>query len=211
MGLLNPHLEDDDFADVWSARTAVGAPESDRPAESHLRKCAECQGRYTSFVSWLDGMRADARTETDEVFSRDHLAAQQLQIFRRLESLEHPARVIAFPKFARPVAIQTSGRRRWTAVAAAIGLITGIGLGQLLEFRTGGPAPDPVGQRMARATVPPVEPTRNIQPISVDNDEAFIEPEITSSQVGVPESLQYPERDHARRPRFGPAVTRGLR
>ena len=191
MGLLNPHLEDDDFADVWSARTAVGAPESDRPAESHLRKCAECQGRYTSFVSWLDGMRADARTETDEVFSRDHLAAQQLQIFRRLESLEHPARVIAFPKFARPVAIQTSGRRRWTAVAAAIGLITGIGLGQLLEFRTGGPAPDPVGQRMARATVPPVEPTRNIQPISVDNDEAFIEPEITSSQVRVPESLQY--------------------
>ena len=191
MGLLNPHLEDDDFADVWSARTAVGAPESDRPAESHLRKCAECQGRYTSFVTWLDGMRADARTETDEVFSRDHLAAQQLQIFRRLESLEHPARVIAFPKFARPVAIQTSGRRRWTAVAAAIGLITGIGLGQLLEFRTGGPAPDPVGQRMARATVPPVEPTRNIQPISIDNDEAFIEPEITSSQVGVPESLQY--------------------
>lgn len=191
MGLLNPHLEDDDFADVWSARTAVGAPESDRPAESHLRKCAECQGRYSSFVSWLDGMRADARTETDEVFSRDHLAAQQLQIFRRLESLEHPARVIAFPKFARPVAIQTSGRRRWTAVAAAIGLITGIGLGQLLEFRTSGPAPDPVGQRMARATVPPVEATRNIQPISIDNDEAFIEPEITSSQVGVPESLQY--------------------
>jgi len=191
VGLLNPHLEDDDFADVWSARTAVGAPESDRPAESHLRKCAECQGRYSSFVSWLDGMRADARTETDEVFSRDHLAAQQLQIFRRLESLEHPARVIAFPKFARPVAIQTSGRRRWTAVAAAIGLITGIGLGQLLEFRTSGPAPDPVGQRMARATVAPVEPPRNIQPISVDNDEAFIEPEITSSQVRVPESLQY--------------------
>jgi len=191
VGLLNPHLEDDDFADVWSARTAIDAPESDRPAESHLRKCAECQGRYTSFVSWLDGIRADARTETDEVFSRDHLAAQQLQIFRRLESLEHPARVIAFPKFARPVAIQTSGRRRWTAVAAAIGLITGIGLGQLLEFRTSGPAPDPVGQRMARATVPPVEATRNIQPISIDNDEAFIEPEITSSQVGVPESLQY--------------------
>ena len=191
MGLLNPHLEDDDFADVWSARTAIDAPESDRPAESHLRKCAECQGRYSSFVSWLDGMRADARTETDEVFSRDHLAAQQLQIFRRLESLEHPARVIAFPKFARPVAIQTSGRRRWTAVAAAIGLITGIGLGQLLEFRTSGPAPDPVGQRMARATVQPVEATRNIQPISIDNDEAFIEPEITSSQVGVPESLQY--------------------
>ena len=119
MGLLNPHLEDDDFADVWSARTAFGAQESDRPAESHLRKCADCRGRYAFFVSWLDEMRVDAQAETDEVFGREHLAAQQLQIFRRLESLEHPARVIAFPKFARPVAIQSSGRRRWTAVAAA--------------------------------------------------------------------------------------------
>jgi hypothetical protein len=189
VGLLNPHLEDDDFADVWSARTAVGVSESDRPAESHLRKCAECQARYSSFVGWLDGIRVDALAETDEVFSRDHLAAQQTQIFRRLESLEHPARVIAFPKFARPVAVQTSGRRRWTAVAAAVGLVTGIGLGQLLEFRSGGTSPDPVGQRLARAT--PLEPARPIQPVAVDNDEAFIEPELTSSQVRVPESLQY--------------------
>jgi hypothetical protein len=190
VGLLNPHLEDDDFADVWSARTAIGAPESDRPAEGHLRKCAECQARYTSFVGWLDGVRVDALAETEEVFSRDHLAVQQTQIFRRLESLEHPARVIAFPKFARPVAVETSGRRRWTAVAAAVGLITGIGLGQLLEFRPGGTAPESVGQRIARAT--PTEPTaRPIQPIAVDNDEAFIESELTSSQVRVPESLQY--------------------
>jgi hypothetical protein len=191
VGLLNPHLEDDDFADVWSARTAVGVPESDRPAEGHLRKCAECRARYAAFVSWLDGIRVDALAETEELFGRDHLAAQQAQIFRRLESLEHPARVIAFPKFARPVAIQTSGRRRWTAAAAAVGLITGIGLGQLLEFRPGGAAPDPIGQRMARATVPAVEQSRTIQPIPVDNDETFIEPEVTSSQVRVPESLQY--------------------
>ena len=146
MGLLNPHLEDDDFADVWSARTAVGAQESDRPAESHLRKCADCRGRYGAFVGWLDGIRVEAQAETDEIFDREHLAVQQVQIFRRLESLDHPARVIAFPKFTRPVAIQTSGRRRWTAVAAAAGLITGIGLGQLIDFRTG-IVPDPVPQR----------------------------------------------------------------
>jgi len=189
VGLLNPHLEDDDFADVWSARTAVGAPESDRPAESHLRKCGECRVRYTTFVGWLDGIRGEAQAETDEIFSREHLAAQQLQIFRRLESLEHPARVIAFPKFARPVAIQASGRRRWTAVAATIGLITGIGLGQLIEFR--GTVHDAVPQRQLARATPPAEPIRAIQPIAVDNDEAFIEPEITSSQVRVPESLQY--------------------
>ena len=124
--LLNPHLEDDDFAaDVWSARTAVGAQESDRPAESHLRKCAECRARYSSFANSLDGVRTDAHAEADEIFNRDRLTTQQTQIFRRLD-LEHPARVIAFPKFARPVAIQSSGRR-WTAAAAAVGLITGIG------------------------------------------------------------------------------------
>ena len=192
MGLLNPHLEDDDFADVWSARSVVGAPESDRPAEGHLRKCAECRARYVSFSSWLDGLRSEAHTEADEVFGRERLATQQLQIFRRLEALEHPARVIAFPKFARPVAVQTSGRRRWTAVAAAVGLITGIGLGQLIGFRAGRTTPDPVAtQQVARAGVPTPESVRAIQPISLDDDEAFIEPEVTSSQVRVPESLQY--------------------
>jgi hypothetical protein len=188
VGLLNPHLEDDDFADVWSARTAVGAQESDRPAENHLRKCAECRGRYASFVSWLDGIRVDAQAETDEIFGRERLVTQQQQIFRRLESLEHPARVIAFPKFARPVAIQTSGRRRWTAAAAAVGLITGIGLGRLIDFPTSYSGQAPV--QIARATVQPVEPNR-VQPVSIDNDEAFIETELSSSQVRVPESLQY--------------------
>ena len=77
-------------------------------------------------------------------------------------------------------------------MAAAVGLITGIGLGQLIEFRTGGTAPTRSAERQspARRFRRP-KPTRNIQPISVDNDEAFIEPEITSSQVRVPESLQY--------------------
>ncbi len=191
MGLLNPHLEDDDFADVWSARTTIGAQESDRPAESHLRKCAECRGRYASFVSWLDGIRVDAQAETDEIFGRERLATQQQQIFRRLESLEHPARVIAFPTFARPVATQTSGRRRWTAAAAAVGLITGIGLGRLIDFPSTYTVQTPVAPlQMARAAVPPVEQAR-VQPVAVDNDEAFIETELSSSQVRVPESLQY--------------------
>jgi hypothetical protein len=189
VGLLNPHLEDDDFADVWSARTAVGAQESDRPAESHLRKCAECRARYSSFANWLDGVRTDAHAEADEIFNRDRLTTQQTQIFRRLESLEHPARVIAFPKFARPVAIQSSGRR-WTAAAAAVGLITGIGLGQLIDFRTGR-APHELPQRTIARVTPAPDTSRGIQPVSVDNDETFIEPELTSSQVRVPESLQY--------------------
>ena len=45
MGLLNPHLDDDACADVWSARQALGTAESDRPAESHLRTCTDCRAR----------------------------------------------------------------------------------------------------------------------------------------------------------------------
>jgi hypothetical protein len=193
VGLLNRHLDDDDFADVWCARAAVGIEESDRPAEGHLRTCAECRARYTAFSGWLAGIRADAYSEADDVLGRERLAVQQQQIFRRLEALEHPGRVIAFPKFARPVAAsQASGRRRWTAAAAAAGLITGIGLGQLIDFRTGRPGHEVLNPRpIARVAVPSVDTGRGIQPASEESDETFIEPEITSSQVRVPESLQY--------------------
>jgi hypothetical protein len=190
MGLLNPHLDDDDCADVWSARQALGTAESDRPAESHLQACSECRARYSAFTTWLDGMRTEAHAEADEIFTRERLATQQTQIFRRLESLEHPARIIAFPRFARPVSVQPGGRRRWIAAAAAVGLITGVGLGQLLEISR-----HQQPEAIARAAAPLNDPSpRTIQPVSTANsdDETFLyEPEVTSSQARVPDSLQY--------------------
>ena len=189
MGLLNPHLDDDDFADVWTARAALGVPESDRPAEGHLRRCPDCRTRYGSFASWLDGLRVDAQLEAEELVSRERLAAQQTQIFRRLEALEHPARVIAFPRFTSPVASRAGGPRRWVAAAAAVGLITGVGLGRLFDYPTGRPSPDRYVERpVARAVTPTIE----LQPASHINDEAFVSgPEVTVSQVLVPDSLQY--------------------
>ena len=192
MGLLNPHLDDDACADVWSARQALGMAESDRSAESHLRTCSECRARYSAFTTWLDGMRTEAHAEADEIFTRDRLATQQAQIFRRLESLEHPARIIAFPRFARPVSVQPGGRRRWIAAAAAVGLITGVGLGQLFEISRHG-QPDSIAQ--TRVVSPLNDPSpRTSQPVSTTNtdDETFLyEPEVTSSQARVPDSLQY--------------------
>ena len=189
MGLLNPHLEDDDFADVWSTRTSLGVAESERPAEDHLRACADCRSRYTAFTGWLEEVRADAHAEADELLGLDRLAAQQAQVMRRLEALEHPARVIAFPKFAAPVSAQPGGRRRWIAAAAAVGLITGVGLGRLLEFPAG--RDQFVARPIARVATPGAEHRAAVQPASQLNDEAFLEPEGTSSQVRVPESLQY--------------------
>jgi len=192
MGLLNPHLDDDDCADVWSARQALGTGESDRPAESHLRTCSDCRARYSAFTSWLDGMRTEIHAEADEIFTRERLTTQQNQIFRRLESLEHPARVIAFPRFARPVSVQPGGRRRWIAAAAAVGLITGVGLGQLFESSRHVGQGDSIAQ--TRVVSPSNDAPRQIQPVSASNsdDEALLsDPEVTTSQARVPDSLQY--------------------
>jgi hypothetical protein len=82
------------------------------------------------------GVGDELRAEADEAFPAERLAFQQAQIARRLETLERPARVLAFPKAARAVISGHSHVRRWVTVAAAASLIiTGFGLGQIVPLR----------------------------------------------------------------------------
>ncbi len=199
MGLLNPHLDDAAFADLWTERLALGGSESGRPAEAHLRSCSECRTRYAAFCSWLETIRSDAHAEAAEVLTTERLTTQQAQIVRRLEGLEHPARVILFPRFTRPIAARPSARRSWIAAAAVAGLVVGMGLGQVLEFggatvRPSNPITQP--QQMARGTTANDEGVRmGVQPVvSPVSDETYLydqDQEVISSQAGVPESLQY--------------------
>ena len=115
------HLDDDAIAALWSSRAAAsevssGPASASADEEAHLRSCAECRARYDAFAGWLDDARADAIDEADEVFPAERLAAQQAQILRRLEALERPARVIAFPRFRQPgpppAADRSDGLRR---------------------------------------------------------------------------------------------------
>jgi hypothetical protein len=119
-------LSDQEFARLWT--TGGGHP--------HLDACAHCRARYGAFESWLFGVGETLRADADEAFPADRLALQQAQIARRLETLERPARVIAFPKAARAVISGNSHVRRWVTVAAAASLIAGFGLGQVLPIRT---------------------------------------------------------------------------
>jgi hypothetical protein len=121
------HLDDQQFARLWT--TGGGHP--------HLEGCATCRARYEEFERWILGIGDELRAEADEVFPNEKLAVQQAQIARRLETLERPARVIAFPKAARAVISGNSHVRRWVTVAAAAGLIAGIGLGQVVPLRVG--------------------------------------------------------------------------
>ncbi|MGH9371080.1 MAG: hypothetical protein ACRD15_06075 [Vicinamibacterales bacterium] len=197
MGLLNPHLDDAAFAEVWAEKLTIGDAESWRQAETHLRTCADCRTRFAAFGSWLDAVRADAFAEADEAFNTERLAAQQAQITRRLEGLEHPAKVIAFPRFTRPIAAHPGGRRRWVAAAAAAGLMVGLGLGQLFDFGISSVRqPDAIApsQQMARGRIsggdrPGMGVVTAASPTS---DEVFLyDTEGTPSQGRVPESLQY--------------------
>lgn len=88
-----------------------------------------------AFNEWADALRDEAFAEADEIFTPERLAAQHAHIVRRLEAAERPARVIAFPRFAQPIASRQSSVRRWIPVAAAAGLIVGLGVGQFMDLR----------------------------------------------------------------------------
>lgn len=119
------HLGDRAFAQIWV----------DGGAHPHLAACAECRARFDQYNTWVLGLGDELRAEADRAFPADRLAAQQAQIVRRLEALERPARVIAFPRAARAVVSGHSHVRRWVTVGVAAGLIAGVGLGQMVDLR----------------------------------------------------------------------------
>jgi hypothetical protein len=141
------HLTDQQFARL----------SADGVRHPHLDACADCRTRFAAFDAWLAGVGETLRIEADEAFPAERLAAQQAQIARRLETLERPARVIAFPKAARAVISGNSHVRRWVTVAAAASLIAGFGLGQVVPLRT-----------VLRTQQVPAPKTNFTQPVTAD-------------------------------------------
>lgn len=99
----------------------------------HLDRCDLCAERAVAIGRWMDEVQLDAAEAADAVFTTEQLATQQSQILRRLEQLDNPARVIAFPAASR-TGREAGGRRvaaSWVGVAAAAGLVIGIVGGQV--------------------------------------------------------------------------------
>jgi hypothetical protein len=161
------HLSDDRFADIWSAAVASGQP----AADGHLADCAQCRARYAAFTAWLDRIQSDALGEAEEAFPPERLAMQQAQVMRRLEGLERPARVIAFPRFSRPATSTQGHAQRWVAAAAAAGLVIGLAAGQFFDIRQ---AFSPV------RTVAPGQNARLVTPQS-QNGPSVVPASVTSS------------------------------
>jgi hypothetical protein len=173
------HLADRQFAELWvSSLTAT-------VSHPHLDACAGCRARYEAFDRWVNGIGETLRADADEAFPTDRLAIQQAQIARRLESLERPARVIAFPKAARAVISGNSHVRRWVTVAAAASLIAGFGLGQVVQLPVVVKTRPPV--TAAHLSAPEtVDRAKELTPVSTSiNDEellsdAFVRPRVST-------------------------------
>jgi hypothetical protein len=124
------HLQDERLFDGYLAER--GGDTMDPPVAEHLADCGECRARYTELVRFMDGVRAEADAETDEVFTPERLRAQQLKIARRIEPLGRAARVIEFPgRFVSRHMNGPSARgvTRWAYASAAAALVVGVGLG----------------------------------------------------------------------------------
>jgi hypothetical protein len=145
-----------------SERTLVDAVTSgDRPL--HLDRCDICGDRAAELGRFLSRLEADGRDIADEMFAPERLAAQQGQIARRLEQLDSPVRVIAFPAGSRPDLAAGGGRRvaaSWVGVAAAAGLAVGVSSGQL-SARMSQPA-TPATSSASADTILPAEPVSDV-------------------------------------------------
>jgi hypothetical protein len=137
------HLQDDRLFECYLSRLD-GAPE-DPLVATHLAECPGCAGHLRELVEFMDGLREEADTETDAVFTPERLRIQQQQILHRLEHLGHAARVLSFPaRLMGRRMVRTASRvaPRWAIVAATAGLFVGVGVGTLIDPARGkSPAP----------------------------------------------------------------------
>ena len=130
--LTSRHLDDAAMTELW---VTLADQASDTATHPHLERCAECRVRFGAFATWMNGIRDDEREDIEVAFPEERFAAQQAQIFKRLEAAERPARVIVFPKFPSTVATHHSPIVRWVATGVAAGLLVGIGLGNMMDLR----------------------------------------------------------------------------
>jgi hypothetical protein len=158
----------------------------------HLQGCPGCARRYQVFVEQMAEVREEANVEADAVFSPARLEMQRQQIMQRLEHASHPARVIPFPPHAtQNLALFTGSQmRRWIAAAAAAGLIIGLSVGRIVDFR---PVP-PNTITQAPAPVPPSPRVERPGPVAVPsrlNDEEILSrAEQVQIEMQLPASLE---------------------
>jgi hypothetical protein len=182
---LSAHLDDTALVSLWTDATLAGTPLT----HPHLERCAACRNQFAELASWLGTIRTDALAEADEHFSVERLATQSAQVFRRLETAERPARVIAFPTFSQPLTSRSSHASRWVAAGLAAGLIVGVGVGQMVDLRHSLTPRSSMNARLS-PNAAPIRPASTVPlPKPGHREEVFLS-ELDASISRAPEELR---------------------
>ena len=123
-----PHLSDESLVELHalllSGEQAVAARYL-----KHIKQCDDCAGRFDSLREDAAALRRDVTASAEALITPARLDRQFDVIMRRLEG--HSGRIIRFPYAVRREA-PAQPLRRWLAMAAAAGLLVGIGAGRLM-------------------------------------------------------------------------------
>lgn len=130
----------------------------------------------------LEAYRAAAFAEADAHFDDRALEAQRHKILARLEHLEHPAKIIRFPKAGHGENASSTINRRWISVAAAAGLIIGVLGGQLVHLVPQQHRLSPMATSIA-PSAPIAAAGPKIVPVSTAVDDQFLEEVDLAMQV----------------------------
>lgn len=154
------HLSDPAMVELYFAcagRATVGGA-----GAAHLEACTACHARYQDLAARLDSVAEDAVCEADAEFTADRLRDQRARVLHRLESLGRHARVIRFPAGGSPAGPVPVLRRiviRWTAAAAAAGLLVGAVAERALTPRFDASRREPAVTRTDARLAPQQDPT----------------------------------------------------
>ena len=137
------HLSDTRLHDLRETATA----------DPHLASCAACQARLAEVDRFTSAVQVAAEAGFVEAFPETRVDISRRRILQAAERLKGPAQIVTFPG-APFAAAPPRTRPRWM-VAAAAGLLLGLGLGRLTHLTT--PARRPASTQ-SEATPSPTAP-----------------------------------------------------
>ncbi|AMY11021.1 hypothetical protein LuPra_04265 [Luteitalea pratensis] len=132
-----PHLSDESLLELHALLVAGEHSVAGRYLR-HVKQCEVCAQRLDGVREDAAALRQDVTASIDARITPTRLERQFDVIMRRLEG--HSGKVLPFPTtIHRPAEAPTL--RRWVAMAAASGLLIGIGAGRLMGPMSSAPAP----------------------------------------------------------------------
>ena len=139
-----PHLSDESLLELHALLVAGEHAVAGRYLR-HVKQCDACAQRLEAVRDDAAALRRDVTASVDARITPTRLERQFDVIMRRLEG--HSGKVLPFPAPAHRPA-QPPTLRRWIAMAAACGLLIGIGAGRLM-----GPMPSAAVPSWQKASV----------------------------------------------------------